>query len=351
MIFHYVLGLPFSNPVTTFIGHGYLGVDLFFVLSGFVMALNYGRMFEAGLSAPAYVEFLGRRIARVYPLYLVATVCGLFLVVMGCLQAPHSSIAITFLINLLMIQSWGLTESLDAPAWSISAEWAAYLLFPAMLFPCLFRHPSWAWRSAIVCVVTLAVLCMLPQSWGHRPTQTTLLDLHASQFALPVVRCLSEFALGLLAFRLSASPFGLVLAQDRWLSGTICVIIIFLMTIPRSDFLVVLLFPTLVISLTSDQHLPGRILSSPGVEFIGLLSYSIYLTHDLMGGLLGWVHGLAYSIGLRHAQTYAAVVGILLTFPISYLAYSLIEVPSRRWLRTLFERTQPPAVVVEPSAP
>ncbi len=123
------------------------------------------------------------------------------------------------------------------------------------------------------------------------------------------------------------------------------------MTIPKSDFVVVLLFPMLVISLTSDQHLPGRILSSAPAEWIGQLSYSIYLTHDLMGRLLGRVHELAEAHGLRHGQTYAAAVGILLTFSLSCLTYSMIEVPSRRWLRTLFEGSRPSSVVVEPSAP
>ena len=172
-----------------------------------------------------------------------------------------------------------------------------------------------------------------------------------SRFALPVVRCLPEFSLGLLAFRLSATRSRLVLAQSQWVATALCLVIILLLAIPKTDFVVVLLFPILVISLTSDRNLPGRILSSPHVEFIGQLSYSIYLTHDLMGGLLSRVHGLAEQLGLHHGQTYAAAVGILLTFPVSYLAYNFIEVPARRRLRVIFERTRPSVIVVEPSAP
>ncbi len=351
MVFHYVLGLPFSDPATTFVAHGYLGVDLFFVLSGFVMALNYGPPFETGWSARAYVRFLGRRIARIYPLYFAATVCGCVLVSLGYLGSSHSSILATLVLNLLMVQSWGLGASFDAAAWSISAEWAAYLLFPAILVPCLFRRPLWAWLSAAFCVAVIAILCVLPQSWGHKPTEATLIDLHVSRFALPVLRCLSEFTLGLLAFRLSATSSSLVLAQDRWVASALCLVIILLMTIPKSDLAVVLLFPVLVISLTSNRHLPGRILSSPGAELIDRLSYSIYLTHDLMGGLLSRVHGLAAGLGLRHGQSYAAAVGILLTFPASYLAYTMIEVPGRRWLRRVFERSPPSSIVAEPSAP
>lgn len=352
MLFHYVLGLPFSNPGTTFLAHGYLAVDLFFVLSGFVMALNYGHMFRAGLLRGSYVKFLGRRVARVYPLYFAMTLVAGVLALTGILTPVQVPVPFALVTNLLMVQSWGLTESLDSPAWSISAEWAAYLLFPAILAPCLFRRPSRAWLVLFACVGLLAVLCVVPQSWGHRPRQATLLDLHTSFLAMPVVRCLPEFALGILAFRASATPYGLALARSRWLSVVICLGIILLLMVPRTDLLVVLLFPFLVVSLTSEQHLPGRILASPLAELAGLLSYSIYLTHDLLGGVTGRVHGAVERLGLTHAQTYAAVVGVVLTFPCAYLAYRFIEVPGRRWLRLVFEGSAPVVpIAAEPGAP
>ena len=352
MLFHYVLGLPFSNPGTTFLAHGYLAVDLFFTLSGFVMALNYGHMFRAGLLRSNYARFLGRRVARVYPLYFALTLVGGILVLAGNLDPVSVPVPFALVTNLLMVQSWGVAESLDGPAWSISAEWAAYLLFPAILAPCLFGRPSRAWLALSACVGLLAVLCVVPQSWGQRPSQATLLDLHTSHLALPVVRCLPEFALGILAFRASATPHGSALARSRWLSPVLCLGIILLLTIPRTDLLVVLLFPFLVVSLTSEQHRPGRILASPIAELAGLLSYSIYLTHDLMGGLIGRVHGVVERLGLAHAQTYAAAVGVVLTFPCAYLAYRFIEVPGRRWLRLVFEGSAPVVpIVAEPGAP
>jgi peptidoglycan/LPS O-acetylase OafA/YrhL len=164
--FHYSIGLPFSNPFTTFLAHGYLAVDLFFVLSGFVMALNYGHMFVSGWSAAAYRRFLGRRIARVYPLYLAGTIAACFLVLAGCLEAPRSApIGLALALNVIMVQAWGFVESLDGPGWSISAEWAAYLLFPALLVPTLFGRPAIAWLSAFACAGVLAALCALPASF------------------------------------------------------------------------------------------------------------------------------------------------------------------------------------------
>ena len=66
---------PVQSPLLSrTVGRFYLWVDLFFVLSGFVMALNYGRMFRDGFSGEAFGEFLLRRLARVYPLYIVVLV-------------------------------------------------------------------------------------------------------------------------------------------------------------------------------------------------------------------------------------------------------------------------------------
>lgn len=352
MLFHYVLGLPFSNPGTTLLAHGYLAVDLFFVLSGFVMALNYSQMFRSGLMRSNYARFLGRRVARVYPLYFAMTIVGSVLVLAGSLEPMGTSIPFALATNLLMIQSWGLAGSLDGPAWPISAEWAAYLLFPAILVPCLFRRPLQAWLALSACVGLLVMLCLIPQSLGHRPRPDTLLDLHTSYMALPVVRCLPEFTLGILAFRASATPCGLILARSRWLSPLVCLGVILLLTIPRTDLVVVLLFPILVVSLTSEQHRAGRILASRPAELAGLLSYSIYLTHDLLGGLINWLHGTVEHLGMAHAQIYAAAAGVGLTFPCACLAYRFIEVPGRRWLRLAFEGSAPVTpIVAEPGAP
>lgn len=66
--------------LTTFIKHGYLSVDLFFILSGFVMALTYGGLFIDRFRWSDYRRFLLVRLARVYPLYLLMTLITLILI-------------------------------------------------------------------------------------------------------------------------------------------------------------------------------------------------------------------------------------------------------------------------------
>ena len=149
--FHYLGGLSFSNPMTTLFAHGYLAVDLFLILSGFVMALNYAAAFTADFSFSTYLRFLWRRIARIYPLYIVMTLVSSLFFYFGIYKlAPfEKSLTTVVVLNAGMVQSWGLSSSLDAPAWSITAEWAAYLLFPAFSPFFVLSHVPGAFQSSL----------------------------------------------------------------------------------------------------------------------------------------------------------------------------------------------------------
>jgi len=347
MIFHYFGGTPLSNPATTFLSHGYLAVDLFFVLSGFVMALNYAEMFVSCRPVAAYRKFLGRRIARVYPLYFAGTVAGFFLVTDSMFPVPKHTLG-NLALNLSMAQGWGFTNSFDLPAWSVSTEWAAYLLFPLLIVPTLFRKPLSALLSAVVSVGCLAVICLPPVVHSYHLPQGDLLNYYEGVVAL--FRCLPEFVLGLLAYRLAATRFGSYLAASPRPALSICTATLLLLTIPRADLIIVLCFPLLVVTLASGQHLAARLLASSLAEWAGKLSYSIYMTHFLSADLLNFVHAKAHSFGIVHAQTCAAAVGIAITVPAAWLSYTYIEVPGRRWLRNVLEGESPKRVRNERTA-
>jgi peptidoglycan/LPS O-acetylase OafA/YrhL len=346
--FHYLDGLTLSSPGKTFLAHGYLAVDLFFVLSGFVMALSYSRMFRTGFSFATYWTFLGRRLARVYPLYLAGTVLALFLILLRWL--PHirsGSIGITFIANLLMIQAWGIGASLDSPGWSISTEWAAYLLFPLLLIPALYRRASYAWLSGAIALAILGVLYSIPASMAPKATADAVFDLSDPRLALPLWRCLAEFLLGILSFRFASDATGLFSASRGWISSLLVLAALAALTVPRADLLFVFLLPPLIAVLSDGEHLPQRILSSEVAQLGGKLSYSIYLVHVLFVGALGFIHHQVAQLGLPHGQSYGAVVCIVLTLICSWFAHRYVEVPARRWLRRVLESgrtTQEPAL-------
>jgi peptidoglycan/LPS O-acetylase OafA/YrhL len=242
---------------------------------------------------------------------------------------------VSLLLNLLMVQTWGFVGSFDSPAWSISTEWAAYLLFPLLVVPALFRRPAAAWLAGALSVTALALLSLYPL---HDYNVRSPLNIAEPQFALPVVRCVADFVLGLLAFRLAGSNLGRVMSASPWIAPALCLATLAVMTRPGSDLAVVLLFPLVVAALSSSKNVAARILGSPPAELLGKLSFSIYLTHKLFFGLLASLDQRAHAAGLKHPHILAVAACIVLTGLAATLAYKTIEVPGRRWLREIFER-------------
>ena len=217
-----------------------------------------------------------------------------------------------------------------------------------MLISCLFRPARVACALGAASVAILAVLCLLSQAWGRRPNPEMLLRCYKPAMALPLLRCLPEMILGLLAFRLATAPFGSWLARSAGAGLALSGVISVLLTIHEADLAIVVLFPLLILAPTSDDHLPGRLLACQPIEFLGRLSYSVYLTHELMSGFVGQVHATIKALGWAHAETYAAAVGV--TFPLACLSYYLIEIPGRRWLRRVFDGGVGRPTMAEPSA-
>ncbi len=334
VFYHYFPVETTTNVVKRALSHGYLAVDLFFVLSGFVMALNYQHLFTAGSPRTAYLTFLGRRIARIYPLYIVTALIAFGLVIFRALPYPSGPLSIPLLANVLMVQAWGIASSFDSPAWSISAEWAAYVVFPLVLIPAMFRGTRIAWLCAGVCIATLATLCALPPALLPDYLVRNPLNMNGYWLGLPVLRCIPEFTLGILAFRLAGTSAGKRLSTSKWIGPGLCGAFVLLVAVPaKADLAVVLLLPLLVVSLASDTHIASRLLASPVAERIGKLSFSIYLTHKLLFGLLNWLYVRGYATGLPHARGIAGLICLALTAVLASAAYRFIEVPGRSLLR------------------
>ena len=146
VLFHMRLLLVPWLPVGAIrvLDHGNLAVDLFFVLSGFVIALNYGERLAGDWRATG--DFLFRRFARIYPLHLLI-LGGFALYAGGAILFGSATLAGQdpgyFLASLFLVQNWGFTDALrwNVPAWSISTEALAYLLFPVLvrLLPAIRR--------------------------------------------------------------------------------------------------------------------------------------------------------------------------------------------------------------------
>ena len=336
VLFHYTDGLPGTNPFYRLIGHGYLAVDIFFVLSGFVMALNYRHLFDGTPLWRAFTVFLGRRIARIYPLYLCGTLAGYIVVRYfspntGDLSSLHQTLA----LNLTMVQAWFLAPNLDPPSWSLSTEWAAYLLFPALLSLVFFKRGLRNWLGLVLCLAVIPAFAWLPHLLHHATFSVSndFFDLNTNQ----VLRCLPEFALGILVVRGLGTSWERFFLSRSWIATLLSLVLIALLMFHGTNFVFVLLLPLLVLSLMQGRSLSARLLSSRPVYFLGLISYSLYIVHSLFTGVLVRIHLWAQIHHLRHAQSYAATFAFAIALPLSVLTYYYIELPGSRLLRRWFE--------------
>ena len=135
-IVHLVPSLSALHPV---ISRGPFGVDMFFVLSGFILSSVY-RIEKSNFTLRQYAEFLTNRIARIYPDYVFCFFLLALMVALDRLLGRHMTEAVNYPFStagwhLLMVQAWPFVPAVwhnwNTPAWSVSAEWFAYLfIFP-----------------------------------------------------------------------------------------------------------------------------------------------------------------------------------------------------------------------------
>jgi peptidoglycan/LPS O-acetylase OafA/YrhL len=355
MLYHYFHGVNLFRAAKSFLLHGYIAVDLFFVLSGFVMALTYGRVFAGGFSFRKYLSFLFKRLGRLYPLYITVTSMMAALIYAGMIsQAPPS--AWTLISNILLIQAWGFANSIGGTSWSISTEFAAYLLFPVLLLVILVGRWTWTLIATVVAVTALALIATrtpadLHQIFEGTPIRNGPLDVFGTGTIYPLLRCLAGFTLGLLAFRIAQIPLAQRLASKRFTGDLVLAVVAVLMAIPKSDVFLVVLFVPLIVGLATEQSLAAKVLRSKVFYWLGLVSYSIYLLQFLVDDLLrNTITAGLNAMHVSHSISAAGILMVLLLFAFSTASYYGIEKPFRNLSRKLI-RLRPATITSEPGAP
>lgn len=326
---------------------GDLGVDLFFLLSGFVLAHNYLERIGARPSLRQTASFLWLRLSRIWPLYMVAILGGgllLWLRLEWWGSQPNVPLSWgRFVAQALMVQQWHAPNVPDTswtgPAWSISAEWLAYLAFPALAVVVwhlrrLAGHWSTALLAAGVLVPTLA--------W------TTSAETQAAPY-MWLARLAAEFTCGmLLSATISSSPLGastgLRRAASSWLASTTVaatlawLYVAELLGRPWLGPLVVALFPALVLALALGDGPMHRWLGSPPMVVGGGVSFALYLVHVPLLKLFrdAREHGVV-PLDADH-QVYGELVVALASVVLAYLLFRHVEEPARQRLRALGSR-------------
>lgn len=328
-VHHLVLNLggwppPDRAPLRALALRGYLMVDLFFVLSGFVMALAYEGWFAGRFDLETYARFLWRRFARLWPLHAL-----LVLLLLGAQVALYGHVLVWWHMvaaNLAMIQGWGLSETLNIPSWSLSTEWGAYVLFPALAWLALRGPPARTAAAAMLAMLALVVAASLGAA--HPAGRRGPLDLYDNYSLLPVARCLAGFTLGLVARRaMHLRWLARRLAHPAWAAGTAALFLLGL-AFGLPDWLAYPLLVLLVAALWAGSEGLSRVLAQPVPHRLGAWSYALYLVHVPLIQL--WL-----GAGRPGPVPLAGVALLAAALASAAFLHRFFEVPARRALRRL----------------
>lgn len=320
------------DSVTQFLAMGRFGVDLFFILSGFVLAHVYLNARETGRFD--FPRFLVARFARIWPLHMAVI---LFLVLVWfmavVLSVPFETerFAIADLpANILMVHAWGFApdQSWNGPSWSISAEWFAYLAFPAYLMAAMaFRARPWA-------LLLIAIVLFFALDQVHLALFGETLPMATESFG--VIRIIPEFLIGVALFgvgkrhvlprSVARSAFVLMLGLYLWAAHW-----------AWDDRILALLGAPMIFLLAELDRHAGEVRPGP-FNYLGEISYSVYLIHvpffmvgfNLLQDVLGWVDQTISLPGL--------VALLLAMIAAAAGTYHWIERPARSCLRSWGDR-------------
>jgi hypothetical protein len=339
--------------------NGWLFVDFFFVLSGFVIAHSYGDKLGTG---ERIRDFVIRRLGRLWPLHLVM-LCAMIALELAhwvllhthpvagehaAFVADRSPFAI--LTNLLLVQAMGLHdfETWNGPAWSISCEFYTYLVFAAVCFFTVNRKLRIVF-SGLFALLGLLVLARF-SDYGMRET-----------FHWAIFRCFFGFFVGVLAYEAWRA------GAWRWFAGKTAMEIVmlgivgFFITVAPGhtalEYLATPLFAVAVLVFANESGDVSRLLAARPAAALGRWSYSIYLVHTfVIASLFSLLHVLELKLHeawLIHLPNGGAIIDMgstlsndmmMLAFVLSAVALSavtcrFVEVPGQ----ALFARLRTPA--------
>lgn len=328
VLFHireHLLNISFLQSSYWIYGNGYLGVDLFFILSGFILTYKYSEEFK--YSFKGFTSFIKKRIARIYPLHFC--VMFFYLIIPLALVITQRQVPVSlystegFFKKILLIDLWGLNNTTwntwNIPSWSISAEFVAYLVFPFIVFFFQKLH----YTAKILMFFGLPMVLGL--IFDFFPSE----NIGSNIGNLGLLRCLIEFSMGCLIFLIIKR---LHTYKSKLSFLLICVIVTLsaILNFDRNYFYIPYIFSLLLIALIIFPSYPlVKLLSVPPLMHLGNISYSIYLTHTLVRDILFMIT----LKGNEVASINIIIIYITITIFISSITYKYIEIPMRRRLK------------------
>lgn len=354
--YHFFEGFAFAKggAITTF-NHGHLGVDLFFMLSGFVISYAYDDRWQSSHNRLTLKEFFKRRLIRLHPMLIMGAVIGLIsFLLQGSVKwdgsaTPMSWSLVALVLTMLFIPAYpgasydlrgnGEMFSLNGPSWSLFFEYIGNLLYAliirrlsnrALAVLTVALGAAWSWFV----VTDISGYDMIGIGW----------TLDTVNFFGGLLRMMFPFSLGMLMARnfkpvkikgifwiVWAVLFGLFSVPAFAKCGAISVNGLYELAC------VMFAFPAIV-WLTASGESTGKA-SSAFCKFLGDISYPLYIVHyPVMYLFYAWlIENKLYTLG----ETWQVVIMVFaINITLAYACLKLYDEPVRRWLTKRFIKSK-----------
>lgn len=337
LMFH---GFPrlIDTNYSSFITNGYLWVDFFFILSGFIICHVYGKKLE-NRTRSIVKKYLWARFTRLYPLHVfIMLLFVLQTVVLIQLFPDYASknwnrTFPDFIIHLFFLQTSGIIDGLtwNVPSWSIAAEWWTYI-FAIVLIPFLNKG-----SNRIIIISTILALFGLVFITSQNPG----FDLDEI-YGLGTLRCVFGFTIGIGTYQ----AYSMLVNKETIWSKDWIFYLFFLCSLSvlhfdLYDVIVIPFFGGFILCASLNKGLSFKLLNSKALLFLGDISYSIYLIH-IFWLTLWWMWLDLYLMpknpdiipSLSNNILWLSVILILIVGS-SYLTHKYVEVSAQKKLRQL----------------
>jgi peptidoglycan/LPS O-acetylase OafA/YrhL len=297
------------RPLPVDLGPGHFGVELFFIISGFVILMTIQRKRTVR-------DFAISRFTRLMPAFLAALVIACTLLTLLPMPWPFATPTLwQFLANLTMAPLLFGQDVIDLPYWTLTYEMVFYGLMALCLWLGLLRDIEWAGLALIAAGLLFRATMDVPH---HFRMSVVLLAYYSNFFLIGI--CLYRIGTGS-ARKVTYAALVLSIAMSGLGGGE------------RAFYAPGWLYLTLTLSFTGlvwyATRWPGRWLLWPPLVFLGRVSYPLYLVHVVLGYEI-----IRFGVEQGWSTLQGVMAAGVASLALATLLHYFIEVPGERWSRS-----------------